>query len=108
MSNVLATASQEVMEEPLKLCNAIKIPARSFVVAPTYCSQMFTGRVCAKPSDELKHRFPNLYMEPIQFDNSEGKQQKENTIYDYQFRLYMTEVYIGKNTHVVLHRRGIG
>ena len=38
-SNVLATASQEVMEEPLKLCNAIKIPARSFVVAPTYCSK---------------------------------------------------------------------
>ena len=34
MSNVLVTASQEVMEEPLKLCNAIKIPARSFVVAP--------------------------------------------------------------------------
>ena len=33
-SDVLATASQEVMEEPLKLCNAIKIPARSFVVAP--------------------------------------------------------------------------
>ena len=67
MSNVLATASQEVMEEPLKLCNANKIPARSFVVAPTYCSQMFTGRVCARPSDELKHKFPNLYMEPIQF-----------------------------------------
>ena len=34
MSNVLATASQEVMEESLKLCNAINaIPARSFVVA---------------------------------------------------------------------------
>ena len=60
MSNVLVVASQEVMEEPLKLCNAIKIPARSFVVAPTYCSQMFTGRVCARPSDELKHKFPNF------------------------------------------------
>ena len=77
MSNILVIASQEVMEEPLKLCNAIKIPARSFVVTPTYCSQMFTGRVCTKPSDELKHKFPNLYMEPMQFDNSEGKQQKE-------------------------------
>ena len=60
MSNILVIASQEVMEEPLKLCNAIKIPARSFVVAPTYCSQMFTGRVCAKPSDELKHKFRKL------------------------------------------------
>ena len=78
MSNILVIASQEVMEEPLKLCNAIKIPARSFVVAPIYCSQMFTGRVCTRPSGELKYRFPNLYMEPtMQFDNNEGKQQKE-------------------------------
>ena len=99
MSNVLATASQEVMEEPLKLCNAIKIPARSFVVAPTYCSQMFTGRVCARPSDELKHKFPNLYMEPIQFDNSEGKQQKEIPYMIINLD-YNDEVYIGKNTHV--------
>ena len=38
MSSVLVTASQKVMEEPLKLCDAIKIPARSFVIAPTYCS----------------------------------------------------------------------
>ena len=99
MSNVLATASQEVMEEPLKLCNAIKIPARSFVVAPTYCSQMFTGRVCARPSDELKHKFPNLYMEPIQFDNSEDKQQKEIPYMIINLD-YNDEVYIDKNTHV--------
>ena len=57
-SNVLATASQEVMEEPLKLCNAIKIPARSFVVAPTYCSQMFTGRVCARPLRRTETQVP--------------------------------------------------
>ena len=99
MSNVLVIASQEVMEEPLKLCNAIKIPARSFVVAPTYCSQMFTGRVCARPSDELKHKFPNLYMEPIQFNNSEGKQQKEIPYMIINLD-YNDEVYIGKNTHV--------
>ena len=99
MSNVLVIASQEVMEEPLKLCNAIKIQARSFVVAPTYCSQMFTGRVCAKPSDELKHKFPNLYMEPMQFDNSEGKQQKEIPYMMINLD-YNEEVYIGKNRHV--------
>ena len=98
-SNVLATASQEVMEEPLALCNAIKIPARSFVVAPTYCSQMFTGRVCARPSDKLKHKFPNLYMEPIQFNNSEGKQQKEIPYMIINLD-YNDEVYMGKNTHV--------
>ena len=99
MSNMLVIASQEVMEEPLKLCNAIKIPVRSFVVAPTYCSQMFTGRVCTRPSDKLKHKFPNLYMEPIQFDNSEGKQQKEISYMIINLD-YNNEVYIGKNTHV--------
>ena len=77
MSNVLVIASQEVMEEPLKLCNAIKIPARSFVVAPTYCSQMFTGRACTKPSDKLKHKFPNLYMEPMQFDTVKVSNKKK-------------------------------
>ena len=100
MSNMLVVASQEVLEEPLKLCNAIKIPARSFVVAPTYCSQMFTGRVCTRPSDELKHKFPNLYMEPIQFDNSEGKQQKEIPYMIINLD-YNDKVYIGKNTHVM-------
>ena len=72
----------------------------SFVVAPTYCSQMFTGRVCARPSDELKHKFSNLYTEPIQFDNSEGKQQKEIPYMIINLD-YNDEVYIGKNTHIV-------
>ena len=60
---------------------------------------MFTGTVCTKPSDELKHKFPNLYMEPMQFDNSEGKQQKEIPYMMINLD-YNDEVYIGKNTHV--------
>ena len=60
---------------------------------------MFTGRVCARPSNELKHKFPNLYMEPIQFDNSEGKQQKEIPYMIINLD-YNDEVYIGKNTHI--------
>ena len=61
---------------------------------------MFTGRVCAKPSDKLKHKFLlNLYMEPIQFDNSEGKQQKEIPYMIINLD-YNDKVYIGKNTHV--------
>ena len=99
MSNVLAVASQEVMEEPLNLCNAIKIPARSFVVAPTYCSQMFTGRVCARPSDKLKHKFQTYIWNLFSFNNSEGKQQKEIPYMIINLD-YNDEVYIGKNTHV--------
>ena len=38
-------------------------------------------------------------MEPIQFDNSEGKQQKEIPYMIINLH-YNDEVYIGKNTHV--------
>ena len=38
-------------------------------------------------------------MEPIQFDNSEGKQQKEIPYMIINLD-YNDEVYIGKNTHV--------
>ena len=42
--DIIAVASQPVTDEPLKLRNAIRIPPRSFAIAPTYCNQMFTGR----------------------------------------------------------------
>ena len=38
-----------------------------------YCNQMFNGKAKAMPCAELKQRFPNLYMEPMQMDNSENK-----------------------------------
>ena len=42
-------------------------------MAPGYCNQMFNGKATAVPFAELKQRFPNLYMEPMQMDNSENK-----------------------------------
>ena len=69
----IAVASQAVTDEPLKLRNAIRIPPMSFTVAPAYCSQMISARAMALPCYELKHNFPNIYMEPMQMDNSEGK-----------------------------------
>ena len=96
LGNKIAVASQVVTDEPLLLKNSIKIPARSFVMAPAYCSQMFTGRVMATPCDELKNKFPNIYMEPIQFDNNEGK--SHDTI-PYMINLdYEDQVYIDKKT----------
>ena len=60
---------------------------------------MFNGKATAMPFPELKQRFPNLYMEPMQMNNSENKSY--NTI------LYMLTnlgdvdtIYIGKNTPV--------
>ena len=68
-------------------------------MAPGYCNQMFNGKATAMPCAELKQRFPNLYMEPMQMDNSENK--------SYDTILYMLinlgnvdTIYIGKDTLV--------
>ena len=42
-------------------------------MAPGYCNQMFNGKAAVVPCTELKQRFPNLYMEPMQMNNSENK-----------------------------------
>ena len=69
----IAVASQAILDEPLRLRNAIRIPPRSTVMAPGYCNQMFSGKATAMPCAELKQRFPNLYMGPMQMNNSENK-----------------------------------
>ena len=69
----IAVASQAILDELLRLRNAIRIPPRSTVMAPGYCNQMFNGKATAMPCAELKQRFPNLYMEPMQMNNSENK-----------------------------------
>ena len=43
----IAFASQPVTDDPLNLKHAIKFPAKTFMVVPAYCSQMFTGRAMA-------------------------------------------------------------
>ena len=69
----IAVASQAILDEPRRLKNAIRIPPRSTVMAPGYCNQMFSGKAAAVPCTELRQRFPNLYMEPMQMNNSENK-----------------------------------
>ena len=36
-------------------------------------TKMFSGKAAAVPCAELRQRFPNLYMEPMQINNSENK-----------------------------------
>ena len=56
---------------------------------------MFIGKATAVPCDELKQRFPNIYLEPKQMDNSEGK--SHHTIPYMIINLdYEDPVYIGK------------
>ena len=69
----IAVASQEVINEHLVLRNSIRIPPRNCAVVPAYCAQMFSGKMMAVPCDELKQQFPNIFLEPMQMDNTEGK-----------------------------------
>ena len=73
LDETIAVASQEVTNEPLVLRNSIRIPTKNCAVVPAYCAQMFSGKVMAVPCDELKQEFPNIYLEPMQMDNTEGK-----------------------------------
>ena len=73
LDETIAVASPEVTNEPLILRNSIRIPPRNCAVVPAYCAQMFSGKVTAVPCDELKQEFPNIYLEPMQMDNTEGK-----------------------------------
>ena len=73
LDKTIAVALQEVTNEPLVLRNSIRIPPRNCAVVPAYSAQMFSGKVTAVPCEELKQEFPNIYMEPMQMDNTEGK-----------------------------------
>ena len=68
-------------------------------MAPGYCNQMFNGKATAMPCAELKQRFPNLYMEPMQMNNIEKKSY--DTIPYMLIDLGNVDtIYIGKDTLV--------
>ena len=95
----IAVASQAMLDEPLRLRNTIRIPSRSTVMALGYCNQMFNGKATAMPCAELKQRFPNLYMAPMQMNNSENKSY--NTIPYMLINLDDVDtIYIGRDTPV--------
>ena len=58
---------------------------------------MFNGKATVVPCTELKQRFPNLYMEPMQVNNSEIKSY--NTIPYMLINLGDVDtIYIGRDT----------
>ena len=76
-SEVITVASQAVMDDRIMVSCAVRIPARHFAMVPTKCPNMFSGRVDAHPCPEFKNKFPNLYLEPLQYSNPDGKWQEE-------------------------------
>ena len=74
-NKIIAVASQAVMDDRIMVSCPVKIPARNFAMVPTKCPNMFSDRVEVCPCPVFKIKFPNLYLEPIQYDNPDSKWQ---------------------------------
>ena len=98
-SEVITVASQAVMDDRIMVSHSVRIPARHFAMVPTKCPNMFSGRVEACPCAEIKNKFPNLYLEPMQYNNPDGKWQEEipYMIINLEYGKY---IYLGKDTIV--------
>ena len=96
-NKVIAVISQTVMDNQIMASCPVRIPVRNFTMVPTKCLNMCTGRFKACPCPEFRNKFPNLYIEHIQYDNSEGKWQ--NGIPYMIVNLdYDKDIYISKDT----------
>ena len=96
-NEVIAVASQAVMDDRIMVSHAVRIPARQFAMVPTKCPNMFSLRVEAHPCPEFKSKFPNLYLEPMQYDNPNGKWQEEIPYMIINLE-YDKDIYLGKDT----------
>ena len=67
-------------------------------MVPTKYSNMFSGRVEACPCPEFKNKFPNLYLEPMQYNNPNAKWQEEIPYMIINLE-YDKDIYLGKGNH---------
>ena len=100
---VIAIASQAVMDDRIMVSRAVRIPARHFAIVPTKCPNMFTGRVEVRPCQEFQNKFPNLYSEPMQYNNPDGK-WSECIPYMIINLEHERDIYLGKDTVVAYAR----
>ena len=100
---VIAIASQAVMDDRIMISHPVRIPVRHFAIVPTKCPNMFTGRVEARPCQEFQNKFPNLYVEPMQYNNPNGK-WSENIPYMVINLEHNRDIYLGKDTVVAYAR----
>ena len=94
---VITVASQSVMDDRIMDSPSMRIPARHFVMVPTKCPNMFSGRVEVRPCPEFKNKFPKLYLEPMQYNNPDSKWQ-EAIPYMIINLEYDKDIYRGKDT----------
>ena len=100
---VIAVASQTVMEDRIMVSCTVWIPAQHFAMVPTKCPNMFSGRVEACPCPEFQNKFPSLYLEPMQYNNPNGK-WLEDIPYMVINLEHDKDIYLGKDTIIAYAR----
>ena len=98
-TGVIAVASQAVMDDRIVDSCPVRIPARHFAMVLTKCPNMSSGRVEMCPCPKFKNKFPNLYLEPMQYNNPNGKWQEEIPYMIINLE-YDKDIYLGKDTIV--------
>ena len=72
-------------------------------MVPTKCPNMFSGRVEAHPCQEFQNKFPNLYLEPMQYNNPNGKWLEEIPYMIINLE-HDRDIYLAKDTIVAYAR----
>ena len=78
-------------------------PSPTLAMAPTKCPNMFSGRVEAFPCPDFQNKFPNLYLEPMQYNNPDGKWLEEIPYMIINLE-HDRDIYLGKDTIVAYAR----
>ena len=91
------------MDDRIVVSHPVQIPAQHFAMVPTKCPNMFSGRVEARPCPEFQNKFPNLYLEPMQYNNPDGK-WLEDIPYMIINLEHDRDIYLGKDTIVAYAR----
>ena len=97
-SQIIAVASQAVMDDKIVVSHPVGIPARHFAMVPTKCPNISSGRVEMRPCQEFRNKFPNLYLEPMHFNNHDSKWQKDMPYMIINLE-YDRDIYLGKEYH---------
>ena len=87
------------MDDRIMVSHPVKIPVRNFAMVLIKCPNMFPGRIEACPCQEFKNKFPKLYVEPMQHENTDGKWQDVITYMIINLD-YDRDIYISKDTAI--------
>ena len=94
---VIAVASQAVKDDRILVSHTVRLPAQHFAMIPIKGPNMFSGRVEACPCPEFQNKYPNLYLEPMQYNNPDSK-WLEDIPYMIINLEHDKDIYLGKDT----------